>query len=383
MLSLKLAVRFLKSGKGQTILIVIGIGIAIAAQIFIGLLITSLQKTLVNRTVGNQPQVEISSATDSPLIQNYAPLVASINQSALTTTVSVSASGNAFIQKGAKVSPILVRGLDTRAEEIYGLLNNIYQGDKAIPQNGLLIGKDLQEQYNYQIGDILTVTLPSGGGVAFPIKGFFDLGLAQVNQTWVITSLSSAQTLFGYGDKITSIEMKVPVLFSADIVSAQIRNLLNNPDLKVTDWKAQNASLLSGLQGQSISSLMIQIFIVVSVVIAIASILAITVFQKSRQLGILKAMGIKDRQASLIFIYEGLIIGVIGSIIGVALGLLLLYGFSIGTTKPGSQALIDLYIDYKFILLSWGIAVASAVLAALIPARRSLRLNPIDVIREG
>jgi lipoprotein-releasing system permease protein len=177
--------------------------------------------------------------------------------------------------------------------------------------------------------------------------------------------------------------MKVPVLFSADIVSAQIRNLLNNPDLKVTDWKAQNASLLSGLQGQSISSLMIQIFIVVSVVIAIASILAITVFQKSRQLGILKAMGIKDRQASLIFIYEGLIIGVIGSIIGVALGLLLLYGFSIGTTKPGSQALIDLYIDYKFILLSWGIAVASAVLAALIPARRSLRLNPIDVIREG
>jgi lipoprotein-releasing system permease protein len=383
MLSLKLAVRFLKSGKGQTILIVIGIGIAIAAQIFIGLLITSLQKTLVNRTVGNQPQVEISSATDSPLIQNYAPLVASINQSALTTTVSVSASGNAFIQKGAKVSPILVRGLDTRAEEIYGLLNNIYQGDKAIPQNGLLIGKDLQEQYNYQIGDILTVTLPSGGGVAFPIKGFFDLGVAQVNQTWVITGLSSAQTLFGYGDKITSIEMKVPVLFSADIVSAQIRNLLNNPDLKVTDWKAQNASLLSGLQGQSISSLMIQIFIVVSVVIAIASILAITVFQKSRQLGILKAMGIKDRQASLIFIYEGLIIGVIGSIIGVALGLLLLYGFSIGTTKPGSQALIDLYIDYKFILLSWGIAVASAVLAALIPARRSLRLNPIDVIREG
>ena len=69
MLPFKLAVRFLKSGRGQTILIVIGIGIAIAAQIFIGLLITSLQKTLVNRTVGNQPQVEITSAADSPLIQ--------------------------------------------------------------------------------------------------------------------------------------------------------------------------------------------------------------------------------------------------------------------------------------------------------------------------
>jgi lipoprotein-releasing system permease protein len=128
---------------------------------------------------------------------------------------------------------------------------------------------------------------------------------------------------------------------------------------------------------------MIQIFIVVSVVIAIAAILAITVFQKSRQLGILKAMGIKDSSASLIFIYEGLLIGIIGSIAGIALGLFLLYGFSIGTSQSGSQSLIDLYIDYKFIAISWVIAVAAAVIAALIPARRSLRLNPIEVIREG
>ena len=128
---------------------------------------------------------------------------------------------------------------------------------------------------------------------------------------------------------------------------------------------------------------MIQIFIIVSVVIAISAILAITVFQKSRQLGILKAMGIKDLSASLIFIFEGLIIGIIGSIIGVILGLGLLYGFNIGTSQSGSEALIDLYIDFKFILLSWGIAVLAAVIAALIPARRSLRLNPIEVIREG
>jgi lipoprotein-releasing system permease protein len=128
---------------------------------------------------------------------------------------------------------------------------------------------------------------------------------------------------------------------------------------------------------------MIQIFIIVSVVIAIAAILAITVFQKSRQLGILKAMGIKDRAASLIFIFEGLLIGLAGSVIGVGLGLGLLYGFSVGTTKPGELPVIDLYIDYKFVALSWGISILASVIAALIPARRSLRLNPIDVIREG
>ena len=94
-------------------------------------------------------------------------------------------------------------------------------------------------------------------------------------------------------------------------------------------------------------------------------------------------MGIKDSTASLIFIYEGLIIGLIGSIAGIVLGLFLLYGFSIGTSQSGSQSLIDLYIDYRFIAISWIIAILAAVTAALIPARRSLRLNPIEVIREG
>jgi lipoprotein-releasing system permease protein len=383
MLPFKLAVRFLKSGRGQTVLIVIGIGIAIAAQIFIGLLITSLQKTLVNRTVGNQPQVEITSATDSPLIQNYASTATIISNSGLVKNLSVSASGNAFIRKGSKIAPVLVRGLDNQADAIYNLKANIYIGTKSVPVDGILMGKDLADQYGYQLGDSVNISLPAGGSADFKIQGFYDLGVAQVNQSWIITSLAAAQRFLGYGDRVTAIEMKVPVLFQADTAADRIRTLLNNNDLKVTDWKSQNASLLSGLQGQSTSSLMIQIFIVVSVVIAIASILAITVFQKSRQLGILKAMGIKDRQASLIFIYEGLIIGVIGAVLGVVLGLFLIYGFSFGTSKPGEQALIDLYIDYKFILLSWGIAVVSAVLAALIPARRSLRLNPIDVIREG
>jgi lipoprotein-releasing system permease protein len=106
-------------------------------------------------------------------------------------------------------------------------------------------------------------------------------------------------------------------------------------------------------------------------------------YSKNPPAGYLKGHGIKDSSASLIFIYEGLIIGVIAATIGTALGLALLYGFALGTSKPGAPPLIDLYIDYKFVILSWGIAIAAAVVAALIPARRSLRLNPIDVIREG
>jgi lipoprotein-releasing system permease protein len=384
MLPLKLAVRFLKSGRGQTILIIIGIGIAIAAQIFIGLLITSLQKTLVDRTVGHQPQITITSENGNISPEERQNIEKNAGENPQVKTISVSVSGNAFIQKGSKTAPVLLRGLDIQAIEfIYGIDQNILQGSWDSSGDGVLVGSDLKDELGLNVGDKLSIQTPQGKSAEFRISGVYDLGVSNINKTWIISNLSSARKYFALDQEITAVEIGVKELFQADIAADQIKAGLNDNNLKITNWKTQNAQLLSGLQGQSISSLMIQIFIIVSVVIAIASILAITVFQKSRQIGILKAMGIKDREASLVFIYEGLIIGLIGSVVGVLLGIGLLYGFAAGTAKPGEAALIDLYIDYKFILLSWGISVAAAVLAALIPARRSLRLNPIDVIREG
>jgi lipoprotein-releasing system permease protein len=383
MLSFSLALRFLRAGRGQTILIIAGIAIAIAAQIFIGLLITSLQKTLIDRTIGNQPQITIASAGETINIPDWPAITNTIRETGVVQAVSVSASGNAFLYRGARTAPVLLRGFDSEADKIYGLESAVYEGSWNPSENGVLMGKDLQEEFGFKVGDDLTVQTPGGATATFKVSGFFDLGVSQLNQSWLITSLENTQSLFGYNGDVTGIEMTVADPFQADIIAGQIQSVLNNESVAINNWKNQNEQLLSGLQGQSISSLMIQIFIIVSVVIAIAAILAITVFQKSRQLGILKAMGIKDRSASLIFIYEGLIIGVIGSIAGIALGLGLLYGFSIGTSQSGTQSLIDLYFDYKFIVISWGIAVLAAVVAALIPARRSLRLNPIEVIREG
>jgi len=384
MLALKIALRFLKAGRGQTVLIIIGIGVAISAQIFIGLLITSLQQTLVDRTIGHTPQITITSATSDVYFKNWQTAVNSIRETGLVKSLGVSASGNAFIERNKKTAPVLFRGLDSEAaDNIYGVSAAVYLGKWTAAGNEVVVGRELRDDLGYDLGDSLMVTTPKGAAGTYKITGFYDLGTASVNKTWIISNVGTAQSLFNYGKGVTSVEMTVSSIFQADAVADHLQSVLNNKNLKFDNWKAQNQELLSGLQGQSISSLMIQIFIIISVVIAIASILAITVFQKQRQLGILKAMGIKDRAASLIFIFEGLIIGLIGSVIGVILGLVLLYGFSAGTTKPGQEALINLYIDYKFVALSWGISVLSAVLAALIPARRSLRLNPIDVIREG
>ena len=131
------------------------------------------------------------------------------------------------------------------------------------------------------------------------------------------------------------------------------------------------------------SSIIIQAVIILSVVIAISSVLAITVLQKSREIGILKAMGIKDLQASLIFIYQGLLVGLLGSTLGIMLGLGLLYSFNTFTIRPDGSSLVDLYIDYNFIVRSWLIALLASTVAGILPARRSQQLTPVEVIREG
>ncbi len=147
------------------------------------------------------------------------------------------------------------------------------------------------------------------------------------------------------------------------------------------NWKDQNEELLGGLNGQSVSSIMIQVFVLISVTLGIASVLAITVVQKSKQIGILKAMGIKDRDASKIFLYEGLLLGIAGAIMGIIFGIALMLVFTKFALNPDGTPIIPLYLDYKFIALSGSIAVVSASLAALIPARSSSKLEPIEVIK--
>jgi len=129
MLSFRVAIRFFKSGRTQTLLIVIGIAIAISIQIFVGLLIGSLQKSLVDRTIGNSPHITISSATDVTTIRDWERLVAKIEQLGDTKAISASASANAFVRDGETDVPILVRGFDfENADRIYNIRSSIYEG---------------------------------------------------------------------------------------------------------------------------------------------------------------------------------------------------------------------------------------------------------------
>lgn len=201
----------------------------------------------------------------------------------------------------------------------------------------------------------------------------------------MITDLNTVQNTFGFENKITSIEAQILVddVFKADAISKNVKYNLDNKDVKVENWQDQNKQLLSGLSGQSTSSYMIQFFVIVSVVLAIVSILAITVIQKSKEIGILKAMGIKNGPASRIFLFQGVILGIFGAILGVTFGLGLTAAFTKFAVNADGVPIVQLYVNPKFIILSAVLAIGSSSIAALIPAKKSAKLDPIEVIKNG
>lgn len=382
MLAFQIALRFLRFGRAQTVLIIIGISVAISVQVFVGLLIDSLQKGLVDRTVGNSPHVTVTAAEEGAAIPGWDLIVARAAALPLVQAVGPSASGNAFVGDEDGTLPVLVKGVDfDAADGIYGFSESLYAGAVFTSKREVLIGRELSEEIGVRVGDRLNVLKPGGETNTFLVSGLFDLGIASIDGSWIVTRLETAQRLLGLLGRATSVELSVSDVFAADRVAGQLEASLASGDVEVTDWQEQNEQLLDALQSQDLSSNIIQVVIIVSVIIAISGILGVTVLQKSRQIGILKAMGIKDRDASLIFVYQGLLLGLLGSLIGVSLGVALLYSFNTFAGEGGEQV-ITLYFEPLFLVRSWLIAVVASCLAAALPARRSLRLNPIDVIRQ-
>ena len=386
-LGLKIALRFLTSNKGQTILIILGIAIGVSVQIFIGSLIQGLQKGLVDKTIGNSSQITINSNLEDRYITDYNQLIDKISLSDDNITkISPVLDNQAFLSYEDNSQSLLVRGFDMdKADGIYDISNRIVEGKLPTAENEILLGINLKDEYGISIDDEISILTVDRKSIKSTVVGFFDLKVSTLNSNWGITTLKNAQTMFENEEKISSIEMQVneDSIFITDEIALNVLNTIGSDEYKAVNWKEQNESLLSGLEGQSISSLMIQVFVIISVVISIASILAITVIQKSRQIGILKAMGIRNSTTSYIFLFEGLILGFFGALAGILLGVGLSFAFTKFAINADGTPVVDLYISYSFIILSGFIAVAASILAALMPAIRSSKLNAIDIIRNN
>ena len=383
-LAFSIALRFLRSSKGQTFLIALGIAIGVSVQIFIGSLIEGLQIDLVDTTIGRQSQITVTGTKEEERIADYASVIDTIqNETEGVEHVSPVAEGQALIHYADDNYSIFLRGLDfAESEGIYGIEERLTEGALPTAENEILIGKNLLEDTEMTIGEEVEILTNVGEPQTAVVTGVFDLENANLNSTWILSTMETAQMLFDYGEEATSIEMQVTDVFAADQIAQQIREVLSDK-VEVSNWKDDNQALLSGLEGQSYSSYMIQIFVMISVLLGIASVLAITVVQKSRQIGILKAMGIRDGASSLIFLFQGMLLGIAGAVLGIALGLGLTYAFSTFALNPDGTPIVPLYINPNFIALSAAFAIVVSTLASLIPARKSSKLDPIEVIRNG
>lgn len=370
------AKRFLGYNKGQTIMIMVGIAIGVSVQIFIGLLITGLQESLIDKTVGSTPHITITQQDELSFYDFEV-------KNDEFTAVVYQAEGPAFAISESDDASVLLRGLSEDGDKLYKLSDKLVEGKMPSMKNDVIVGLGLQEKLNLDINDVLTLRTISNQTVDVKVVGIVDLKVDSINNSWLLSTLPTAQSLFSIDDEITSIAIQVKDVFTADTLSEELKSEITVSDLKVINWKEQNEDLLSGLNGQSISSIMIQVFVLVSVVLGIASVLAITVLQKSKQIGILKAMGIPDNTASLIFLFQGLILGVYGAVLGVLFGLGLILSFTTFARNPDGTALIPINFDLQFILFSGSIAILSALIASFIPAARSKKLSPIEVIRNG
>lgn len=383
-LALNIAVRFLKSNKGQTTLILIGIAIGVSVQIFIGSLIDGLQKTLVEKTIGSSSHITVVPDGNDKFFEDKDYIIKKLREDDRFSSVSKSLDSSAFLFKDEESYPILLRGVKFNdANEIYKFDDKLIEGRMPKDNLEVLIGKNLVEETGIEVGDKVDIITPEGKNKEIKIVGVYDLKVASLNKSWVMTTLNSSRSIFEKDEKLSSIETQVKDVFSADTISKEFKEDLKKENLKAINWKEQNEELLSGLAGQSASSYMIQVFVLLSVLLGISSVLAVSVVQKSKQIGILKAMGIKDKTASLIFLFQGLLLGIIGSVLGTVLGISLTYVFSNFVTNADGTPLVSFYLDYRFIAISVLIAILSATIAALIPARKSSKLNPIEVIKNG
>jgi len=376
MLSLKIAARFLKSSPGQSALIIAGIAVGIATQIFVGSLITSLQADLVDSTVGSSPHITLLPPDGETTLQGSLADEAVTAEEALSGAAGTGITAavpvrtlSAIYASGEDSVPLRITSADADGlDAIYKLSEKLVSGTYRLDEGEALVGVGFADEYDVSAGDDVTLLLPDGRVAELTVSGIFDLGQAAANTSFAFVDEASAD------DEYTAIQIQLADVFASSEIAPRLADEL---DVEAVDWQEENAELLSGLAAQSGSSIMIQVFVLVAVALGIASTLAISAVQKTRQIGILKAIGMGDGAAGRIFLWQAALLGAGGTLGGIALGYGLIWGFSFAPVP------FSIRPEPTFIAISATIGIAVALLSSVIPARATSRLDPIEVIQNG
>lgn len=241
-----------------------------------------------------------------------------------------------------------------------------------------MIGVELAKDVGLDVGDKVRLQASEGRSELFTVAGVFDFGNRDVNRRWVLVSLRSGQTLLDLVGGASHIEVKVERIFEAETISQRIAS---RTGLSAESWMATNAELLTGLRSQSSSSTMIQVFVILAVAMGIASVLIVSVVQRTREIGILRAMGTPRAHVLRVFLIQGALVGLTGSLFGSALGAALALFFQNLVSNPDGSPTFPVALTTTLVVRSTLIATLTGVVAATLPARRAAGVDPAVAIR--
>ncbi len=398
------ALRFLREGRGQTALILSGATVGVAVIVFLTALIGGLQRTLIEQTLSSVPHVTLRrpervprtlpapggeavvAVVEKPAerersIEQWQDVVREVRDEPGVVAATPTASGSAFAMRGAQSKPVALRGVEPASfDAVIRIGETVRSGTFRVSGTDAVIGVELARDLGLAVGDKLRLTTAEGRSEVLTVAGVFDLGNKDVNERWVLVSLRVAQTLLDLAGGATTLELKAADVFQANAIADR---LAARTGLATDTWMRSNVRLLDGLRSQSMSSWMIQAFVVLAVALGIASVLGVSVIQKSREIGILKATGTSTPAVMRIFLVEGGIVGVVGSVAGCALGAALSLAVQLSVKNPYGTSLFPVDLSPRLFAGASLVAIVTGLAAAGLPARRAARLDPAVVIRYG
>jgi len=398
----RVALRFLREGRMQTLLIIVGVAAGVAVIAYISALVSGLQTNTLNKTLGTQSHITLSAPDDvvapptaraagtttlteaQPRAQrlrsvaNWQALVPQLERMPGIAAVSPMVSGGALALRGEATQSISLMGVDLdRYDRIVGLRSKVVRGTAHIAPGEAIVGRDLAADLGLRVGDRLTVQTAT---LSEPVRvtALVDFGVKELNRRTVILPLRGAQSLLGLPGGATTIDLTVDDVWAAQGLTDDLRRQL---PYQLESWQESNAQLVSALNAQSVSTGLIRAVVLVVVVLGIASVLVVSVVQKRREIGILRAMGATRAQVLRVFLVQGAVVGALGSVFGIALAVLMIWLFTTFVRGVDGQPLFSITLAPLLALQVATLATVCGVLAAIAPARRAAGMDPGQAIR--
>lgn len=375
-----------------------GVFVGVAAIIIVLSVENGFHKELRDRILGSTPHVVVTQYSYAAL--GYAgkgdTLEARLAAVPGVQSVAPFAYAKTLVKTENGVEGVVIRGVDPERErQVTDIAASVVEGEFSFDSSGVVLGIELARVLGLGVGDAVTLASPFGGTAtplgyyprtrSYRVNGIFDAGMYEYNASFIYLSLPEIQRFLGMPGMITGFEVRVRDVYAAQRISRRITSELGYP-YRATDWVAQNRNLFTALKLEKVVTFIVLVLIVLVAAFNIIGMLTMMVMRKTREIGILKAIGCAPAAVTRIFIYTGGIIGVTGT------GLGALFGFVVSWLL-NKYRLISLPGDVYFVknlpvemMPSDFVVVCAAALvisfvATIYPAWRAARLEPVEAIR--